>query len=71
MWVDSSGGFVSWVVLAGDIPCVNGALPGFQDGVNASKDNVCLFVSTTAFPPSLNDSLVVPINLEVRAAVTG
>ena len=69
--IDSSGRIVSWVVLAGDIPGVDGALPSVEDGMDTLKDDVRLLVSTASFPPSFNDSFVVPINLEVRAAAAG
>ena len=70
-WIDSSGQIVSWVVLAGDIPGVDGALPSVEDGVDTPKDDVRLLVLTASFPPSFDDSFVVPINLEVSAAAAG
>ena len=65
--IDSSGWIVSWVVLAGDIPGVDGALPSVEDSVDTPKDDVRLLVPTVSFPPSFNNSLVVPINFEVSA----
>ena len=70
-WIDSSGQIVSWVVLAGDILGVDGALPGVEDGVDMLKDHVHLLVPTMSFPPSFDDSLVVPLNFEVSAAAAG
>ena len=69
--IDSSGEIVSWVVLAGDIPGVDGALPGVEDGVDMLKDHVHLLVPTMSFPPSFDDPLVVLLNFEVSAAAAG
>ena len=69
--IDSSGQLVSWVVLARDIPCVDGALLSVEDGVNAPEDNVHLLVPTMPFPPSFDNPFVVPINLEVSATTAG
>ena len=69
--IDSPGWIVSWVVLAGDIPGVDGALPSVEDSVDTLKDDVRLLVPAAPFPPSFDNSFVVPINFEVRAAATG
>ena len=71
MWIDASGQLVSWVILAGDVSCVDGASLSLECGVNTPEDGVHLFVSTTAFPPSFDHSFVVSVNLEVSAATAG
>lgn len=60
-WVYSSGWFISGIIFARDISCVDGALPGLQNGVNTSKDDVGLLVSATSLPPSFDDSFVISI----------
>ena len=42
-----------------------------HDGVNAVEDEVRLFFSAPAFPPSFNHSFVVSIDFEVSAAAAG
>jgi len=70
-WIDSSGRLVSWVVLAGDVPHVDCAFLGSQDGVKVAEDGVRLPVSAASFPPAFDDSFIVPINLEVSITAAG
>ena len=63
--------FLSRVFLAWNISCVYGRLLSAHDGVNAAEDEVCLFVSALAFPPSFNHSLVVSLDFEVSTAAAG
>ena len=68
--IDSSRQIVSWVVLAGDIPGADSALPSVEDGMDMLEDDVHLLVPTVSFPLSFDDFFVVPINFEVSAAAT-
>ena len=71
MWVCSLGWLISWVVLAGNISCVDHALFGSKNGMKAVEDGIHLPVSTVPFPPSFDNSFVVSVNLEMRASVAG
>ena len=69
--IGASGWLVSWVILAGDVSCVDGASLSLKCGVNTPEDGVHLSVLTTAFPPSVDHSFVVSVNLEVSAITAG
>ena len=58
-WVGSSGGSVGWVLSTGDVACNKKALVSICEVVDAPEDLVGLPVSTSSFPPPLNDSFVV------------
>ena len=48
-----------------------GRVLSMHDGVNTAEDEVHLFVSALAFPPSFNHSFVVSVDFEVSAAAAG
>jgi hypothetical protein len=65
--VHSSGRVVSWVDLAGYIPCVDVALTKARDIVDPMEDLVSELVPTSPLPPALDDTCVVTKDFEVFA----
>src|SRR4030088_2438274 len=57
---------VGWVMLAGNISCVEMCSCSLDDVMNSSEDGVGLGVLAGAFPPSFDDPCIVSIALEMR-----
>jgi len=62
---------ISWIFFAGDVSHVETDVLRFREGMDVLEYVVGGFVPASAFPPTLDDSSVVPENLGVSASGCG